>query len=360
MSFTKDLLSRHIAQTNILVRNSLSLYDPSATSKMIGTMELGFPNDVIRLAGGFATGLYLEWMSSMPFIPVDATVNVCTTSVFLLSEDIYNNLTVLKFQGLNNFLSDFELTSNFHRGNHFVIYAKSRKTKQCFLILHSDAYKTGFDSISPEPENWYYDNLSVYTEEERYLRYITGDYAKKYYLLTKENEKTNCQKHMQVAKYFLDGKAELLKEDHYHHHFMPTQNSIAIGCYLIKSNSTLPILTYPGKPIYIYNFSAPYKSDICVGDKFLVPHGWGRHINRNVALSINLSNNTLLLDNSIFPIQAKATINAIEGLKVREYDLSNDSDSYLYLLEKEYSGMNIDYLDQCIAYTKTGYKKYME
>jgi hypothetical protein len=172
MDFTRYNLSKYINVTNDLIIDTLKLYDTSAKSKIITTMELGFPNDVIRLAGGFGVGLYIQWDACIPFIPIDTTVSVCSTSLFTLSNDIEEKITPASIQNIQEQILRHGFRPNFDRGNHFIIYAKSRISNQYFLILHSDAYNAGYESMFPEFGNWYYNHIKILTKGNRYLRYI--------------------------------------------------------------------------------------------------------------------------------------------------------------------------------------------
>jgi len=172
MELTYNNLSKYFNVTNELIIDVLRLYDVSAQSQIINTTELGFPNDVIRLAGGFGIGHYIHWDASIPFIPIDTTVNVCTTSLFTLSNNIEKKITPKLIQNIQEQILLRGFYPNFDRGNHFIIYAKSRMSNKYFLILHSDAYKSGYESMSPEAENWYYKDIKIFTKDNRYLRYI--------------------------------------------------------------------------------------------------------------------------------------------------------------------------------------------
>ena len=50
--------------------------------------DLGIAQNGTRMLGGFYTGSCYSWDSDVPFIPVDATVNVCGTAVYRLKQKI--------------------------------------------------------------------------------------------------------------------------------------------------------------------------------------------------------------------------------------------------------------------------------
>jgi hypothetical protein len=359
MDITQDNLSKYINVTNELIIDALKLYDTSAESKIITTMELGFPNDIIRLAGGFGIGFYVQWNASIPFIPIDTTVNVCTTSLFTLSCNIEEKITPILIQKVQEQILQCGFRANFNRGNHFIIYTKSRISNQYFLILHSDAYIDGYESMTPELNNWYYNDIKILTKGNRYLRYIIGDVAQKYYTKTKYYELQNSIKHNYVANNIVGSDAVIENSQIFHHHCMPSPSSILVGCYSISSNTTVPILSSPDKPIYLYKFDESREKQNYINDyNFIVPHGWGRCFDGDFSIHLDLFNNALFLNNSKFEIHSKHTFKSCENIKIRSFENSNRHDEYLEILQRYYTGINIDMLDQLIAYNKSGFKKF--
>jgi hypothetical protein len=359
MDFTRENLLEFTNTTNDLIIEALKLYDALAKSKIITTMELGFPNDIIRLAGGFGTGLYIQWDACIPFIPVDTTVNVCTTSIFTLSNDIEEKITPSLIQNVQEQILQRGFRSNFDRGNHFIIYAKSRVSNQYFLILHSDAYANGYESMSPEFNNWYYNDIKILTKGGRYLRYIIGDAAQEYYAKTKYYEEQNRIKHNHVVNAIIGSDAVIENAQILHHHCMPSSSSILIGCYLISANTTLPILSSPGRSIYLYKFDKSLEEQNRIDNhNFIVPHGWGRYFDGDFSIHIDLPNNTLFLNNDKFRILPKQTFNSCENIKIRFFNNSEKSDEYLEFLQNYYTGINVDILDQLVTYNKSGFKRF--
>lgn len=359
MDFTQGNLSKYINVTNELITDALKLYDTAAKSKIVTTMELGFPNDIIRLAGGFGTGLYIQWDSCIPFIPVDTTVNVCTTSLFTLSNDMEEKITPALIQNIREQILQRGFRPNFDRGNHFIIYAKSRISNQYFLVLHSDTYHDGYESMSPEFENWYYNDIKILIKDGRYLRYIIGEKAREYYDRTKYLEVQNSAKHDYVANDIIGSDAVIESSQIMHHHCMPSSSSILIGCYLVSAHTTLPILSSPGRPIYLYRFDKSLEEQNCIDNHhFIVPHGWGRYFDGNFSLHLDLPNNVLFLNDSKFDIQPKQTFKSCENIKIRSFNNSDKCDEYLEFLKSYYTGNNIDMLDQLIAYNKSGFKRF--
>jgi len=360
MDLTREVLSKFISVTNELITDALRLYDPSSKSEIITTMELGFPNDIIRLAGGFGIGLCVKWDSSISFIPVDTTVNVCTTSLFTLSGDIREKITPILLKNIEDKILQSGFRPNFTRGNHFIIYAKSRFSNQYYLILHSDTYNDGYESLSPESGNWYYNDIKTLIKGNRYLRYITGDLAQEYYAKVKYHETKNAIKHSCVANSIVENEATIKASQILHHHTMPFSSSILIGCYLINANTTVPILSSEGQPIYLYRFDKSLEEQNNIGGNyFIAPHGWGKHFfEGNFSIDVNIPSNTLLLNDEVFTIQPKQTFISSKNIKMRSFVDSDRNDTYIEYLHNFYTGTSIDMLDQLISYNKSGFKRF--
>src|SRR5262245_18717740 len=52
------------------------------SAEVIAMPDLGLPQNVTRILGGFFTGALYIWDSDTPFIPVDSTLNACGVSLF--------------------------------------------------------------------------------------------------------------------------------------------------------------------------------------------------------------------------------------------------------------------------------------
>lgn len=81
---TQKVLLPYLKETEILFNVALRKHDSQGFCRIYPSLDLGFPNNVQRLAGGFATGMLVTWNCGINIIPIDATVNVCTSSVFCL------------------------------------------------------------------------------------------------------------------------------------------------------------------------------------------------------------------------------------------------------------------------------------
>ena len=52
--------------------------------EIVALPDLGMPNNVTRICGGFYTGALYKWEADVPFVPIDTTVNVDTVTLFEL------------------------------------------------------------------------------------------------------------------------------------------------------------------------------------------------------------------------------------------------------------------------------------
>lgn len=89
---TQRVLLPYIKITEQIIRDVLRLYDAYAECNIFPSFDLGVPNNVIRLAGGFATGSIISWCFSIPFVPVDITLNVCSSSCYYIDNILAKNI----------------------------------------------------------------------------------------------------------------------------------------------------------------------------------------------------------------------------------------------------------------------------
>ena len=86
---TQISILRHLMLTEQLLARAASKASGSEQSAEIWAMsDLGLPNNISRIHGGFFTGAFYRWQTSVPIVPVDATVNCCGVSVFRINREI--------------------------------------------------------------------------------------------------------------------------------------------------------------------------------------------------------------------------------------------------------------------------------
>lgn len=279
-------------------------------AEMIAMPDLGFSNNAVRMHGGFYTGLFLNWNSIVPFVPVDATINSCGVSVFLLN----NKLSVKDFEArlavAKKKIGEMSYNWNFERGNHFISLCKLNSGKYCVVIHASaDEYKKSIidRSLYPFPGVWYFDQIKTIvhpTEKGRYLRYLTGDTAAKFISIATDLEHINHQR-MQDIMELIFGKLISHEMIYTPHYGMPTSNSIAIGCSWKDQRSVL--LTVPGKDMYIIN-----RIDEKSNSMWLTPHGFGSFTPHP---QISYSEKSFMINN--IQVTSDDNVNSINGKCIR-------------------------------------------
>lgn len=267
-------------------------------AKIYAMSDLGLSYDAVRMMGGFFTGTCTIWDCDIPFVPIDVTMNVCGVCAYRLKHKI----TPQKFRTLVEtvFQNDATYSWNYHKGNHFCTLCycdgKENLKEGYYVVVHASAseYKEGNsqEGLYPEKGNWYYNHIKKYVDNEtgRYLRYLDGEYAKKFWDISHFLEKFNENRN----EYFIKAAFKNLVDEkiiNIQHYGMPTQHSICIGCHW--NEGMYPLLTAPGEDIYFINpISNENNQFFHDGKKFVLsPHGLGLKIpNKNDSIIISKDN----------------------------------------------------------------------
>lgn len=334
-------------------------------AKIYAMSDLGLSIDAVRMMGGFFVGTCITWDCDVPFVPIDATVNVCGVCAYRLKEKI----TPEQFEMLikNTFEKDKTYDWNYNRGNHFctLCYCDGKQSIEegYYVVVHASAaeYKEGNmeEGLFPEKGNWYYDNIKTYTDPEtgRYLRYLEGEYAEKFWeiahFLEEFNEKRNEYFIETTFKGLIDKK--ILNIQHYG---MPTEHAICIGCHW--KDGMYALLTAPGEDIYfvnpLYHTKNRFKHD---GRDFtLSPHGLGQKVpNQNTNIEIS-KDNIIIGENSFKDGQI---LNIDVDIKIRGTSKGDKkiSETVQDIL-KIYPGQIQGKMKQIASITKRGFKIYEE
>ena len=78
---TQKKIMEHMETTSgLLSAVATELSGKRKESKIYAMPDLGIAQNGTRMLGGFYTGACYTWDSDIPFVPVDATVNVCGTA----------------------------------------------------------------------------------------------------------------------------------------------------------------------------------------------------------------------------------------------------------------------------------------
>ena len=163
----KEILKSLAVTEQLLVRASERASGKAGAAEIWALPDLGLPHNIRRIHGGFFTGALYRWDSSVPIVPVDATVNVCSVSVYRLSRPFSDKTEFDRriAEAIQATRTRSSYIWNFHSGNHFVTYAQSTGHTEAsdYLILHSSAseYKRQNNGLYPVPDSWFMHGLQT-------------------------------------------------------------------------------------------------------------------------------------------------------------------------------------------------------
>lgn len=350
---TQSEILSHLQKTELLLNKVTSKLSNTKKEATIYAMpDLGLPHNSTRMLGGFYTGACYSWDCDIPFIPVDTTVNVCGTAVYKLSEEL--SIQEFKFR-LDNVLNNISKYDwNYNKGNHFVSLAKSEGKydleKGLYLVVHASAceYKKQKSlGLYPEKGNWYYDNIKIETldKENRYLRYIEGKTAEKFYTIASFLEYFNLERNRYFCEKVLGNllEKEILNTSHYG---MPNNHTVCIGVQWKKERYTL--LTAPSKNIYIID---PISDNLS-----LSPHGLGLQIT-SANKNITYLENAFKIGDKIFTKEHNIEIgidSKNRGIDCSQKELENYVSTILDICPGKITGE----LKQICAFSKKGFEIY--
>lgn len=363
---TQQILLPYIHETERLFTEAIKKHDQGENSfcHIIPSLDLGFPNNVKRLAGGFATGMLVTWNCGLDMVPVDATVNVCTSSVFKL--DRIDLQWITNPEAFYKMIKKYSQTASeekgysfsFTTGNHFLLLAKDSSSDEYYIVMHSSAneLKHSYMGLYPVEGNWYSDKIKhIDGKEGRYFNYLKDEDARYFVRMVKNFQKYNEQIHLWLAEEINNGKFS--NNDHWmkHHYYMPTNQSIAIGTFAEPVGTEVPIFSTYQKPIYIFEIG-PDNFQINLGEKkgkvCLVPHGWGQKIEHVTNIRVDEESKELIIstDEEDFSskIQSQKHIECF-GKGIRQY---KDGEEFLQIGHNYIQGKIVKTLLPICEYSK--------
>lgn len=382
---TQENIIEHLKNTEKLLKTvATKLSKEEKDAKIYVMPDLGIAQNATRMLGGFYTGACYTWDTDVPFIPVDATVNVCGTAIYKLNKSISNEEFINR---LNNILNDrksyldfankhlpLEVLKtidindaskyywNYTNGNHFIIFAESDGEygleKGQYMIAHASAIEFKKDNLEfglyPVKGNWYYDDIKTEYDEDskRYLRYITGEKAKRFYDIATYLKDFNKIRNSYFCKAVL---GDLLQKEviNISHYGMPTNNSICIGSQWEQLDYAL--LTAPGNAIYLVHPKLNLNNTFALDNIniTLTPHGCGVKMNNSADKIEYLDKNTLKVGNNIFSLGNSVNIGI--DVSVRTNGMNEEElDTYILNILKQCPGTVYGKLKQRYAKTKSG------
>lgn len=289
---TQKILLPYVKKTEVMLNDLVRKYDNEAIARIFPSLDIGVPSNILRLSGGFATGMLVVWKCGTPIVPVDTTVNVCSSSYYQFHSSVLKDKSIKEFFNSNKINSIINegskeegLAFSFNSGNHFLLLCKSKKNDMYYLVLHSSAkqFKDTYLGLYPKPGNWYSGYLKTYYDDcsGRYIRYLKDTEAERFIKIARMLNQENEDIHYWFAKKFC-GSIPFINNKTYHHYGMPTDYSIAIGTYVIDEQDTVPIFSREDYPICFFKpDSNMWSVELENKKKYVVPHGWGQKINYN-------------------------------------------------------------------------------
>lgn len=368
---TQQELLPYIRETERLFTEAIKKHDQNEDSccHLIPSLDLGFPNNVQRLAGGFATGMLVTWNCGLDMVPVDATVNICTSSVYKLDridkqwkenpETFYNKIKEYSDEASETKGYSFSFTT----GNHFLLLAKDSSSDEYYIVMHSSAneLKHSYMGLYPVEGNWYSEKIKhIEGENGRYFNYLKDEDARYFVRMVKNFQKYNEQIHLWLAKKINGGDFANDEKWMGHHYYMPTSQSIAIGTFAESVGTQVPIFSAYKKPVYIFEIG-PDNFQINLGEKkgkvCLVPHGWGQEIENVTNIRVDKENGNLIVstEEGDFPSPIKSHEHIkCPGKKIRQF---KDGDEFLRLGQNYIQGKIVKTLLPVCEYSRNSMKE---
>ena len=361
---TQKILLPYIKETEEMFTEAIKKHDRSGHSAchLYPSLDLGFPNNVRRLAGGFATGMLVTWNCGVDMVPIDATVNVCTSSVFRLDQ--------IDPQWLQDPQSFYDLVDwyareasekkgysfSFLSGNHFLTIAKDKDSEEFYLILHSSAneLKHSYMGLYPVEDNWYSKSIKhINGPNGRYFRYLKDEDARYFIRMAKNFQKYNEQIHQWVAERINGGEFRTERKWMAHHYYMPTDQSIAIGTFAEPVGAQVPMFSASGKSIYIFEIG-PDNFQIDLGGQkgkvCLIPHGWGQKIDGIEAIRIRGNDLVLRVYGQEYPTHISSQEHIRCSRKtIRQFE---NGEEFLKVGGQYISGRFVKELIPCVEYSR--------
>lgn len=350
------LLLPHLQETQSLFLNALRTLDPLADCQVVPAADLGIPYDVLRLAGGFATGCLVEWKCRTPVIPVDTTMNIDTSSIFWLDGCIDDVFTREAVDDLRHRIdTDSSYQWNFHRGNHFITSCRHSVDGRHALLLHSNEkeFKDQFNGLCPTVGNWYEKSIRVFGEERR-IRLIAGERAVLFAQMAQMLQEFNIVRHRFIATMLIGDRVRITDECHKHHYFMPTSTSAAIGCYLCEPGEEVPVFSSVGQPITIFRPADGGLNRVELlsgGTRLVVPHGWGMTASRTLRLT--QSQDHLELNGQSYSLKPGVSLLDHDDIVPRLF--VGGMQEFLHLIRSHTPGVPVADLVQLASYSRHGF-----
>lgn len=347
-----DFLDLHLQKTERILNDLLSKEPFCGYGKIIPNLDLGFPHDVIRLAGGFATGICIFWETKESFVPIDICMNACTVSLYKLNHECcFTRERIIKL--IEN-LNKSSYIANFHRGNHFISFLEEVTKKTKYIMIHSSAaeFETCYNGLYPVEGNYFYNNMEYYYSGQRCIRYLKGKVADLYLDMASGLYQYNENRHNFIISALVEKDNIIEEVKHYHHYGMPSKQVALLGSHVIKKNGISPLLTRQGENVYLIRYKNVFQENLKINaNLFITPHGLGKCHSAKTQMMIDYGREILNLDSLQYKIKYGESLRAHPGLKIRDINMikyfSYFSQCYDYSIVKEFK--------QIASYNKSGF-----
>ena len=287
---TQQALIPFLQDTEELLERIVKKHDTAGWAKVVPSAGLGFSGNVVRMAGGFFAGALYDWSCSVPLVPIDASVNTCTCSVFRLSAfdesmsnaEFHNLIENLNIEGAKE-----GYHFNFKSYNHFLTVAKNA-VGSYYLLIHTSAREGPDNTFGLYPggnSTWFSEEIKteINRAQTRYMRYIRGQSAIQLIDYSKRFREVNEKVHRFIADWLCRHCGMDAVEIAMHHLYgMPTDSSINIGAFVVDIYDhahPVPIFGARNGEICLFRVSRdqthPYTLAETNRDFVVVPYNFG-------------------------------------------------------------------------------------
>lgn len=339
---TQRVLIPFLEETEAMLEKIVRMHDRSGWAKVVPSVDLGFSSNVVRMAGGFFAGALYDWSCSVPIVPIDASVNTCTCSVFTLShfdEDMeeaeFNS--IIEKMNIDGAIEGYNF--NFKSYNHFFTVAKD-EDGHYYILIHTSAREGADNTFGLYPggdRTWFTNEIKTYLNpsQTRYMRYIRGSSAIRLIDYSMLFRRFNEHVHKYIASEFAhycgaDTEQIIMR----HLYGMPTSSSIAIGTFAVDifdSNLLVPVFPAGGdKHICLFKLSNEqnhtYRLAGTSSEFVTVPYSYGSIFRGIKGISIDKPasrNKTFVVEcrdkTHRFPVTNSARIEKMDEKCMRDY-----------------------------------------
>lgn len=234
----------------------------------------------------------------------------------------------LMADGIAKIENETTYINNLAKGNHFVSYCKSEGSQNLadgyYVVHHSSAseFKSQANGLYPVKGNWYYDDIKIIHDEQanRYIRYIEGKLADRFFKVAKMLEEFNRMRHQYIVGAIFGENNVEAEISNIQHYGMPTKNAVAIGANWLDSGEKYVLLTDRKQPLYLVENIGNESTQIAE-NKFLAPHGLGMKHKKQSEIDLEYTENGIILNGKEYTAKDRLSKNV--EIKVRSSDDNN-------------------------------------